>query len=321
MSRATRIRRTSRAVPLAVAALLCLTTLVVAKPSQRVADWGEPQPVVNDGGVPADARVNTASQDGCPIESPSGLQLFIASPRPGTMGKNDIWVAERPNKEAAWGPMVNLGAPVNSAYHDFCPTPLVGGWLLFVSDRPACGADPNTVAPAPPIGDMYIVRQRGNGTWTAPQHLGCAPNGPNFVGGEFGPSLVHTKGGTYLYFSSTGTTGQHDIYRSRLTGRTFGAAEAVAELNSPAVDQMPNLSRGGTEIVFASSRVGGNMDIWTSTFDRSTNRWSTPIAVDAVNTPAPETRPSLSRDGERLYFGRGTPADVYVSTRHHRRDR
>ena len=315
MSRTTHVRRTSGAVPLAVAALLCLTTLVAADSPNQFADWGEPQLVVNDASVPADARVNTAAHDGCPIESPSGLQLFIASPRPGTMGKNDIWVAERPNTGAPWGPMVNLGAPVNSEFHDYCPTPLGGGWLLFVSDRPACGADPNTLPPAAPVGDMYITRQLGTGTWTEPQHLGCFPDGPNFVGGEFGPSLVHTRGGTYLYFSSTGTTGQHDIYRSRLNGGgTFGAAETVPELNSAAVDQMPNLSRDGTEIVFASSR-GGNMDIWTATFDRSTGLWSIPVAVQAVNTGAPETRPSLSGDGQRLYFGRGNPADVYVSTR------
>lgn len=315
MSRATHVHRASRAAPLAVAALLCLTTLVGANSPNQDGDWGEPQPVVNDPGVPAVAGVNTASHDGCPIESPDGLQLFIASPRPGTTGKNDIWVAERPNVGAAWGPMVNLGAPVNSVYHDYCPTPLGGGWLLFVSDRPACGADSNTVPPAPPIGDMYIVQQRGSGTWTAPQHLGCFPDGPNFVGGEFGPSLVHTRGGTYLYFSSTGMTGQHDIYRSRLNvGGRFGAAEAVTELNSAAVDQMPNLSLNGTEIVFASSR-GGNMDIWTATFDLATGLWSTPVAIDQVNTPAPETRPSLSGDGHRLYFGRGNPADVYVSTR------
>jgi hypothetical protein len=37
--------------------------------------------------------------------------------------------------------------------------------------------------------------------------------------------------------------------------------------------------------------------------------------VDAVNTLEPESRPSLSRDGKRLYFGRGLVSDIYVSTR------
>ena len=58
--------------------------------------------------------------------------------------------------------------------------------------------------------------------------------------------------------------------------------EAVAELNSGAVDQMPNVSRDGTEIVFASSR-GGNMDIWTATLDLATGHWSTPVPVARSN--------------------------------------
>ena len=79
---------------------------------------------------------------------------------------------------------------------------------------------------------------------------------------------------TYLYFSSTGTTGNHDIYRSLLNGDgTFGTPQPVTELNTAAVDQMPNVSADGTEIVFASSR-SGNMDIWTATFDGSTGLWS-----------------------------------------------
>jgi Tol biopolymer transport system component len=95
---------------------------------------------------------------------------------------------------------------------------------------------------------------------------------------------------------------------------SFGTPQPVAELNTAAVDQMPNVRSDGMEIVFASSR-GGNMDIWTATFDVVTGLWNTPVPVSAVNTAEPETRPSLSGDGKRLYFGRGATADVYVSTR------
>ncbi len=235
--------------------------------------WGAPAAV---------AEVNTAAHDGCPIESPNGKQLYIASTRAGGFGKNDIWVAERPNKRSPWGPMQNLGSVINTGDHEFCPTPLDGGRLLFVSDRAACGATPGMT---PPVGDIYITQQR-SGTWTTPRHLGCVSDGtgPNFPGGEFGPSLVLTRGQAILYFSSTGTGANHDIYRSSLNrDGTFGTPQAVAELNSAAVDQMPNVSRDGTEIVFASNR-GGNMDIWTSRLDRSTGLWSSPVPVAAVNT-------------------------------------
>ena len=278
---------------------------VAAHGPNKYSDWGVPTAV---------AEVNTAAHDGCPIESPNGKQLYIASTRPGGFGKNDIWVAERPNKRSVWGPMTNLGSSINTADHEFCPTPLGGGKLLFVSDRTACGATPGMT---PPVGDMYITKQRRSGTWTAPRHLGCVSDGtgPNFAGGEFGPSLVKVRGKTYLYFSSTGTGTNHDIYRSRrYRDGTFGTPQPVAELNTAAVDQMPNISRNGTEIVFASNR-GGNMGIWTSKFNRSTGLWSSPAPVAEVNTLEPETRPSLSGDGKRLYFGRGATADIYLSTR------
>jgi Tol biopolymer transport system component len=167
------------------------------------------------------------------------------------------------------------------------------------------------------VGDIYLTKNRSDGTWTAPEHLGCVADGsgPNFVGGEFGPSLVSTAGGTFLYFSSTGTSGNHDIYRSRQdSDGTFGTPQSVTELTTGAVDQMPNVSADGSELVFASNR-GGNMDIWTATYDGSTGLWSSPVPVAAVNTTEPESRPSLSGDGHRLYFGRGATADVYVSSR------
>jgi hypothetical protein len=300
--------RGSRAMTSILGAVLLVAAGVLPVAADGPADysaWGAPTPVT---------AANTAAHDGCPIESVNGKQLFIASTRPGGSGKNDIWVAKRQTKHSPWGPMTNLGSSINTADHEFCPTPIGGGWLLFVSDRAACGATPGMT---PPVGDMYLTRQHQDGTWLQPRHLGCVADGsgPNFTGGEFGPSLVKTASGTYLYFSSTGTTGNHDIYRSlRGADGTFGTPHPVAELNTAAVDQMPNVSRDGTEIVFASSR-GGNMDIWTATFDQATGRWSSPTPVAAVNTAEPETRPSLSGDGKRLYFGRGATADVYVSTR------
>lgn len=291
-----------------VAVLLVVSAVPVAADGRKqYSDWGAGAPVT---------EVNTTFHDGCPIESPNGKRLYIASSRTGTLGSNDIWVAERRNTRSPWGPMQNVGAPVNTEFNDFCPTPLGGRWLLFVSERPG----DNTCSAGPGSGDMYIARQRRNGTWTTPRNLGCHPTGPNFTGAEFGPSLVETRRGTFLYFSSNGSDGgDQDIYVSRLDRYGFGPATVVAELSLPGIeDQMPNVSRDGRELVFASSRPGGEgaMDIWGATRNRSTGTWSDPVNLPNVNTAAPESRPSLSGDGTRLYFGRGAPpSDIYVSTR------
>jgi hypothetical protein len=169
-------------------------------------------------------------------------------------------------------------------------------------------------------GDIYLTRHSpATGEWEAPRNLGCAPGGPNGPGTEYGPSLLTADSGTWLYFSSGGAVGTNtqDIYASRQRGDgSFGPREAVTELNSAYDDAMPNVTKDGREIVFTSNRPGGAgaFDIWSSTRSDVLDPWSAPVNLPAtVNTAAPETRPSLSWDGERLYFGRA--GDIYVSHR------
>src|SRR5688572_6414184 len=107
--------------------------------------------------------------DGCPIESADGLSLFIASNRDAD--PNDIYASDRASLASPWGKPRKLEAPINVVgFADFCPTPVRGRSLMFVSTRPAIGACGD--------GDMYIARQSPAGGWSEPVNLGCAPNGP-----------------------------------------------------------------------------------------------------------------------------------------------
>jgi len=294
----------ARLLALAAAILLIVPSAVAAK---SFGPWGTATP---------EAAVNTAAAlEGCPIESPDGLSLYIASNRAGGTADpdpNDIWVFERTSIDGPWGAAENLGQPVNSTFADFCPTPLRGKWLLFVSTRPGgCGG-----------GDMYIARDNPAHGWSI-RHLGCAADGsgPNFPGGEFGPSLVETAEGTLLYFSSDGfdVGGDQDIYVSlRGPDGRFGPPALVAELSTAAHDFMPNVRKDGREIVFNSNRGGpgsfGGQDVYSSTRASTSDPWSAPVNLGAaVNTAGNETRSSLSWDGRRLHFGRD--GDIFVSIR------
>ncbi|HEY9376966.1 MAG TPA: hypothetical protein VIQ02_07720 [Jiangellaceae bacterium] len=298
-----------RAIRFFTGTLLVVVAATVpgAAQAKQLTDWGPAELVAN---------VNDpVAADGCPIESPDGLSLYMASTRRGD--PNDIWVATRGSKDAEFGTPTMLPEPVNSNAADFCPTPLHGNYLLFVSTRGGVDAYGTTACGG---GDIYITRQSAaTGDWAAPRNLGCAPNGPNGTGTEFGPSLVETDIGTLLYFSSGGALGTNtqDIYVSvQLADGSFGPPTPVAELNTSADDVMPNVSKDGLEIVFASTRPGGNgaFDIYTATRSSVGDPWSTPVNLGSnVNTGAAETRPSLSWDGERLYFGRA--GQIYVSER------
>ena len=65
----------------------------------QFSSWGSAAPV-----DPQDSSgVNTPAQDGCPIQSPDGGKLYIASNRAGGAGGLDLWVATRDDDGDPWG--------------------------------------------------------------------------------------------------------------------------------------------------------------------------------------------------------------------------
>jgi hypothetical protein len=308
-------RRRSTRTAFAIGVLTAVASLAAtAAAGPHFSAWAPAQKIDEIDGN--SSELNTPFLDGCPIESPDGLSLYMASNRPGGHGLLDIWVARRTSRDDPWGAPTNLGEPVNSAADDFCPTPIRKGGLFFVSREAlpgSCG-----------MGDIYFTRYHPTRGWSEPRNLGCAPTGPNSALDEQGPSFVRVGRKAQLYFSRSSATVLGEIFLSeRLAGRRFGPAAPVAELNDAAAnDIQPNVRRDGREVVFSSNRTGtlGGQDVWVSTRDNIHRPWSAPVSVGAaVNTAAGETRPSLSWDAETLLFGRAPGpegmSDVYVATR------
>ena len=307
------MRQRVRTVGLAAGLLVAVWswTLAAATAQPLSAMWGQAHKLDD---VPGNSSaLNTAALDGCPIQSPDGLRLYLASNRPGGLGGLDIWVAERATTDAAWGAPTNMGEPVNSTADDFCPTPVRGEGLLFVSREAlpgACGQ-----------GDIYFTRHNRRHRWSEPRHLGCSPAGPNTAMDEQGPSYVNVDGRELLYFSS----GPDVFVSERQADGSFAAGTAIAELNGTASDIQPNVRKDGRELYFASNdgaRPGavGGFDIYRTTRASLDDAWSTPVNVGAaVNTPDNETRPSLSWDARQLLFGIAPgpegSTDIFVSTR------
>lgn len=288
-----------------VAALATGTSFALPTGDNGFGDWSEPVSAENG----SNPMLNTAANDGCPILSPDGLSLYMASNRPGSIvnpatgtASLDIWVAHRSSTTEGWGAPQHLPEPINSAADDFCPTPVRGHKLFFVSKRD----EPN--------GDIYLTRETRTG-WEQPQVLG--PN-VNSADQEWSPSYFELENGTpVLYFSST-RSGNMDIYESV----NWGPAHPVTELNTGASDARPNVRRDGKEIVFDTNRANpaAPPDIWTATRSSATGQWSPPHPVDVVNSPSAESRASLSWDGSYMVFGSSRPgvegsADIFVTHR------
>ena len=271
----------------------------------------------------ADSTFNTVALDGCPFVAPDGRSFYMASTRPGGLGGIDIWVSTRSSAHEPWGPPHNVGAPVNSASNDFCPTMSRDGHTLyFVSNRPGgCG-----------LGDIYVARRRDDEGFEEPENLGCDVNS---AADEASPFPLEEPGrGRVLYFSSTRPggfspeaegvpTGDSDLYSSEWHGGSFGRPTLVAGVNTAADDGQPNLRRDALELFFYSTRPGGYgaADLYSASRARASDAWSTPVNLGAhVNSVAAETRPSLSWDGGTLYFGSTRTggegmSDIYVTQR------
>lgn len=286
-----------------VASLALMALSSVANADHRHKNWSAATPVL---------RVDGAQVlGGCPIESPTGRFLFTA--RNPTGSDIDIYV----NQRASVGEPFELGnslpMPVNDPGlgNDFCPTPRPDGGLYFVSTRSGgCGA-----------ADMHTTINNPATGWSEPVNLGCEPDGPNTPGTEFAPSVLETRWGTYLFFSSDYHTGNQDIYVSHLRADgTFSPGWRLGyPINTEYDDQQPNISQDGRELVFASNRPSSDDD--TSGFDifyarrnftfgafRRAVNLSESVPFDSV--AGGETRPSISYDGKRIVYGSG---GVWVS--------
>jgi hypothetical protein len=302
-----------------VAGMILFAATAVAASAMQFSPWSTAQKIDEIEGNHAD--LNTAYLDGCPIQSPDGLSLYMASNRPGGKGGLDIWVATRSSMGDPWGAPEHLPEPINSAADDFCPTPLHADGLLFVSRRVAEGVTCG-------LGDIYVTRRNPAHGWTEPEHLACAPDGPNSALDEQGPSYV--QGRLYFSRSSLPPANTGELFVSDVQGdMTFGPAFPIVELNDAgANDIQPNVRKDGREIVFSSNRAGGSggQDIWSATRANVDDPWSTPVNLGSnVNTVLGESRPSFSWDAEQLLFGRAGPvgtgeggtgaSDIYVTTR------
>ncbi|MEO6333650.1 MAG: hypothetical protein ABIO91_01585 [Pyrinomonadaceae bacterium] len=303
---------------------LVITGVVSAK---QFGAWSNP--ISMESTIPgASSEFNTPYNDGCPIQAPDGLSFYMASNRPNGLGGQDIWISSRESTDDPWGAPVNAGAPVNSPQNDFCPSPIRGHGLFFVSNRPAtdnCGSPGN-----PGSADIYFTRLGKDG-WDEPQNVGCNINS---AADEWSPSYFEGEdGNAYLYFASTRPGGHTaggtdaDIYFSV----NYGPAQLAPGVNTEFDDHRPNVRKDGREIVFDSTRPGtlGGPDIWTASRENEYSDWDAPVHLPApINSTAAETRASLSWDGTQLVFGSnrvgvegpvpGTTnlqADIFVSTR------
>ncbi len=114
-----------------------------------------------------------------------------------------------------------------------------------------------------------------------------------------------------------------NIYQStRNADGTFNPPSPVNELNSPAAQIRPAISRDGLEIFISTNRRGpaNIFAIHVSTRASTSAPWNPPIYLASFNTAGSNVHPALSPDGSILYFASNRTGgfdgnDLYSATR------
>ena len=237
---------------LVIAAFLHVPT---AKASKNFSEWSAP---TNLGQV-----INSQFEEILPHISKDGLSLYFVSNRPGGFGDFDIWVSQRPTRNDAWGPPMNLGPTINTSYNagpDFLENDDIGIPSLFLgSNRPGG------------VGgfDIYLSNLLPDGSF-GPSFLMtelCSPEN------DFRPTV--RPDGLELFFDSNrpGGIGLRDLYVS--TRETVSVPWSTPSNLGPVVnsefnEEFPALSSDGKTLIFSSDRPGGfgGSDLYLSSRDK-----------------------------------------------------
>ncbi|MFN2441825.1 MAG: hypothetical protein ABR517_03985 [Thermoanaerobaculia bacterium] len=283
--------------------------VAMSLPAQTLSPWSH---VENLGPV-----VNSTASDSCLFVTGSGLSLYFGSSRAGGLGFLDLYVTQRASKNDPWGEPKSLGPSINTAGYDHLPylTP-DGHTMIFTSDR----------AGGPGFNDLYMsVRKNAADDfgWEVPVLIAELSTPHD----EYGPwgFVDPATGRLNLYFGSDrpGGPGSYDIYESTLQANgQFSSPTVVQELSTSNGDVMPTFRQDGLELYLTSNRAGGlgSVDIWSSTRATTSEPWSTPLNVTALNTTAGEQRAGMTGDGREIFFFSGRPGglggtDLYRATR------
>ncbi|MEP6573251.1 MAG: hypothetical protein ABJD11_11175 [Gemmatimonadota bacterium] len=158
-----------------------------------------------------------------------------------------------------------------------------GKSLLFISNRPLPGD--SSGGPRRDF-NIWMVERKSDGTWGEPMALERSINTDT---AEFAPSL--TTGGT-LYFSRG-----DNMFSALKRGHGF---DTPVRLSLQGGD--PAISPDGRVLVFdADGPVPGDADLFVSC--QTASGWSPPSRfAEPVNSPQEEGDPTISADGQTLYF-------------------
>src|SRR6202158_6593117 len=109
--------------------------MYVASTRPGLGDWDIYHSTLGDDGAFGPAilvpELSSPQRDAHPTIRRNGLEIFVASNRPGSIGGIDLWVSTRPTIHDAWSTPLNLGPTVNTLDDERAPYLSADGERLY----------------------------------------------------------------------------------------------------------------------------------------------------------------------------------------------
>jgi len=231
-------------------------------------------------------KISTGSNEGCSLFYP-GAHSFLWRTDRG--GEEVLLLLE--DRDSRWQPPRKVHIfDDHSGVWDFTLAP-DGDWIYFTSDRES---------PEFSYDNLWRVRLR-SGHLQQPEILEATVNSDWYDGY---PSITR-NGDLYFFRRNPEDLADCDLYVSLFrNGESEAAARLRAPVNEECLDYDPFISADGSYLIFSSNRPGGygEGDLYIS-FLMEADRWSEPVNLGPhVNSPAEESRPSVTLDGQYLFF-------------------
>lgn len=155
--------------------------------------------------------------------------------------------------------------------------------------------------------DLWVAERVGS-AWGRARPLGAPFDSPH------NEHNVTVSGAGTICFNSNrrGITAGHDVLCARRTANGWEEPRPLgAAVNGPSADIAPFIDAEDRFMLFASNRPGGSGDFDLYVSRKQHGEWQPAVSLGpVVNTPASESNPALSADGDRLLFSRSEDGRV-----------
>ncbi len=232
------------------------------------------------------AEWNSARGDFGPAYAPDASALYFTSSRSKDDGldnssitglkPNDIYIIKR-DAQGRWGRPDSVSGGINTPWDEGVPTITPDGSTIYYTLAQQ-GADYDRTV------QIYSAARSGEGGWSNGSLVDIMRDSLRMAAH---PSM--SASGDYLYFVSNigGSYGGKDIYRVKVSDRSYGSPENLGpDINTPGDEMFPFIDGDSTLFFASDGHAGlGGLDIFKATLD-STGRWHVVNMGQPVNSSA-----------------------------------